>query len=200
MRHGPHCHAFSEALFSHDKARPNQHHNGALRPRNDAQTPGLIMEKHTPTPPNAVKLNLGVCYSPLDVTAGEKRQSTPSNRVSASISEHLTNVRYVLNICGYNIVYKAIYYSLDDVSPSILADIRNHATCTVEALLNYLLSLCLLEEHKHNEPAGLLDQCISAVLPICNTQDYPIQTKGKQKCVDEGALVGGLGLRKYLTE
>jgi hypothetical protein len=124
------------------------------------------MEKHTPTPPNAVKLNLGVCYSPLNVTASEKRQSTPSNRVSASISEHLTNIRYVLNICVYSIVTKAIYYSLDDVSPSILADIRNHATCTVEVLLNYLLSH---EEHKHNAPADLLDQCISAVLPICNT-------------------------------
>jgi len=67
-------------------------------------------------------------------------------------------------------------------------------------LLNGLLSLCLLEEHKHNAPADLLDQCINAVLPICNTQDHPIQMKGKQKRVDEEALADGLGLWKYLTE
>jgi hypothetical protein len=89
---------------------------------------------------------------------------------------------------------------VDDVCSSILADIRNHATCTVETLLNGLLLLCLPEEHKHNPPADLLDQCINAVLPICNPQDNPIQTKAKQKPVDEETLADGMGLRTYLTE
>jgi hypothetical protein len=67
-------------------------------------------------------------------------------------------------------------------------------------LLNGLLSLCLPDEHKHNPPADLLDQCINAILPICNTQDHPIQTKAKQKQVDKEALADGLELREYLTE
>jgi hypothetical protein len=90
--------------------------------------------------------------------------------------------------------------SVDDVSPSILADIQDHATCTVEELLNGLLSRCLPEGHKSNPPSDLLDQCINAVLPICNTQHHPIRTKGKQKQVDEQALADGLGVRKYLIE
>jgi hypothetical protein len=89
---------------------------------------------------------------------------------------------------------------VDDVYPSILADIRRHDTCTVEALLNGLLLLCLPEEHKQNPPADLLDQCINAVLPIRNAQDHPIQTQGKQKRIDEEALADGLGLRTNLTE
>jgi len=88
---------------------------------------------------------------------------------------------------------------VDDVSSSILADIQDHATCTVETLLNGLLSLCLPEEYKPSAPADLLDQCLNAVLPICNAQDHPIQTKGKQKRIDE-ALADSLGLRTYLIE
>jgi len=60
--------------------------------------------------------------------------------------------------------------------------------------------LCLPEEHKHNPFADLLEQCIDAVLPICNAQDHPIQTTGKQKQVDEEALADCLGLRTNLTE
>jgi hypothetical protein len=89
---------------------------------------------------------------------------------------------------------------VEDVSPSILADIQDHATCTVKTLLDGLLSLCLPEEYKSNAPADLLDQCLNAVLPICNPQDHQIKTKGKQKRSDEEALADSLGLRTYLTE
>jgi hypothetical protein len=89
---------------------------------------------------------------------------------------------------------------VDDVSPSILADIEDHAVCTVETLLNGLLSLCLPEEYESDAPTDLLDQCLKAVLPICNAQDHPIRTKGKQKRADEEALADRLGLRTYLNE
>jgi hypothetical protein len=57
---------------------------------------------------------------------------------------------------------------MDYVCPSLFADIRGHETCTVENLLNGMLSLCLPEEHKHNPPTDLLDQCLNAVIHICN--------------------------------
>jgi hypothetical protein len=88
----------------------------------------------------------------------------------------------------------------DVACSSIFTDIRNHATCTIEALLNGLLLICLPDEHKDNPPTDLLDQCINAVLPICNTQDNPIQMKAKQKRVDEETLADGMGLRTYLAE
>jgi hypothetical protein len=89
---------------------------------------------------------------------------------------------------------------MDDVSPSILANLQDHATCTVETLLNGLLSLCLPEEYKCNAPAGLLDQCLNAVLPICNAQDHQAKMKGKQKQTDEEALADSLGICTYLIE
>jgi hypothetical protein len=71
-------------------------------------------------------------------------------------------------------------------------------------LLNGLLSLCLPTGGHGQQlellPADLLDQCLTAVLPICNTQDHPIKSKGKQKTVDKELLADGLGLRQYLTE
>ena len=91
-------------------------------------------------------------------------------------------------------------HRVGDLCLSILTDIQNPATCAVETLLNGLLLLCLPEEHKHNPPADLLYQCINAVLPICNTQDNPIQMKAKQKRVDEEMLADGMGPRTYLTK
>ena len=91
-------------------------------------------------------------------------------------------------------------YSSDDVSPSILADIHDHASCTVETLLNGLLSLHLPEKYKHNPPTNLLDQCIDAVLPICNARHRLVETKGAQKRADDEALADGLGLREYLNK
>jgi hypothetical protein len=89
---------------------------------------------------------------------------------------------------------------VDDVGPSILADIEDHATCTVEAFLKGLLTRCLPEEHRSNAPGDLLDQCINAVLPICNSLGHPITTKGTKKRAHEEAQADGLALRKYLTE
>ena len=89
---------------------------------------------------------------------------------------------------------------MDDVSPSILADIEDYAVCTVETLLNGLLSLCLPEEYESDTPADLLDQRLNAVLPICNVWDHPIKTKGKQKRANDEALADSLGLRTYLNE
>jgi len=82
-------------------------------------------------------------------------------------------------------------HSQDSAFSSILADIQDHDTCTIETSLNGLLSLCLPEEHKRNPPAGLLGDCINAVLPICNARDQSIQTRqteAKQNQVDEEAL------------
>jgi len=89
-------------------------------------------------------------------------------------------------------------YSVDDVSSSIKADIRDHATCAVKTFLDGLLSLCLLEEHEHNPPVDLLERCINAVLPICNPHCRPIETKRGQKRADEEAPAGSLELRKHL--
>jgi hypothetical protein len=87
------------------------------------------------------------------------------------------------------------------LSPSIFADIERHKTCTVENLLNGMLSLCLPEEHKHNPPTDLLKQCLEAVLPICNVEapdgrdcapESSVKTKGKQRRGDN--------LRGWLTD
>jgi hypothetical protein len=160
----------------------------------------LIMDKRIPTPPNVLNPQ-STPRRVLDITTDAKLQSTPSNRGSASASEYLSGVLYDL-IFDYKVCLqkRLIIYSVDDVSPSILADIQDHATCTVETLLNGLLSLCLPEEYKHNAPADLLNQCLNAVLPICNAQDHQIKTKGKQKRTDEEALADSLGLRTYLIE
>ncbi len=100
----------------------------------------------------------------------------------------------------HTILTKTIFvHSEDDVSPSILADIQNHNTCTVETLLNGLLSLCLPEDHKHNPPVGLLDECIEAVLPICNPQDNRKQTKRKN-LADKETLADGSALLAHLTD
>jgi hypothetical protein len=92
-----------------------------------------------------------------------------------------------------------IIYSVDDVSPSILANIKDHAVCTVETLLNGLLSLCLPEEYESDAPTDLLDQCLNTVLPICNAQYHPIKTKGKQKWADDEALADSFGFTHIWT-
>jgi hypothetical protein len=91
---------------------------------------------------------------------------------------------------------------MDDVYSSVLADIQHPDTCTVEALLNGLLSLCLAEEHKQNPPADLLGRCIDAVLPIsaCNAPDLQNQEKGKQERDEEEARADRSGLRTNLTK
>lgn len=81
------------------------------------------------------------------------------------------------------------------VHPAIYANIKEHKKCTVESLLNALLSRCLLEEHKDNPPSDLLHQCLKAVLPLCNTQDCP-ELKGRQS---QGLSVDGLALRDQLA-
>jgi hypothetical protein len=67
----------------------------------------------------------------------------------------------------YGVFTKTIH-RMDHVCPSLFAAIKDHETCTVENLLNGMLSLCLPEDHKHNPITDLLDQCLNAVLPICN--------------------------------
>lgn len=95
---------------------------------------------------------------------------------------------------------------MDDVYPSILADIQDVDTCTVETLLNALLLHCLAEEHKQNPPADLLGRCIDAVLPICNAPDLQNQEKRKrkgkqkQKREEEEAQADRSGLRTNLTK
>ena len=88
-------------------------------------------------------------------------------------------------------------HSMDDVSPKILVDIQKHATCTVDALLKALLSLCSSEDIP---PAILLNQCVNAVLPICNPKDYPIKLRAKSKRGDEKPSTDGSELQKYLDE
>jgi hypothetical protein len=85
-------------------------------------------------------------------------------------------------------------HSVDDVCSSILVDIQDHATCTVDTLLEFLLSLCA---SKDTPPANLLNQCINAVLPICNAED---QSNTTLKGVDKNASADGLKLREYLNE
>jgi hypothetical protein len=50
----------------------------------------------------------------------------------------------------------------------VFADIKKHETFSVKTLLTGLLPLCLPEENKHIAPTDLLDQCLNAVIPICN--------------------------------
>lgn len=88
-------------------------------------------------------------------------------------------------------------HSVNDVYPKILVDIQDHATCTVDALLKALLSLC---SSKDIPPANLLNQCVNAVLPICNAEDHPIQSKAKSKRVDKNTSTDGSKLREYLDE
>ncbi|KAF8484070.1 hypothetical protein DFH94DRAFT_338639 [Russula ochroleuca] len=76
-------------------------------------------------------------------------QSTPSNRGSASVAEHLASAR------------------VDDVRSAIFADIEKHDTCTVDSLLKGMLSLLPKEEIPHGS-TDLLNKCLEAVLPICN--------------------------------
>jgi hypothetical protein len=116
----------------------------------------------------------------------DKRKTTPPNDV---VNPQPTTPRRVLDVS-----------SMDDVYSSVLADIQHPDTCTVEALLNGLLSLCLAEEHKQNPPADLLGRCIDAVLPICNAPDLQNQEKGKQERDEEEARADRSGLRTNLTK
>ncbi|KAF8460883.1 hypothetical protein DFH94DRAFT_106436 [Russula ochroleuca] len=102
------------------------------------------MDKTTPTPPN---LNAVISRpaTPQHVLNNNLLQSTPSNNSSAYTAEHLTSAL-----------------------PSTFANIEKHENCTVEILLNSMLSICLPEENKHSAPADLLGRCLNAVLPICN--------------------------------
>jgi len=111
----------------------------------------LIMAKCASPPPDAIPqpTTPGRVH---DLAAGVKLQSTPSNRGSASTAEYdLASAREAQTFALHTILTKPIFvHSEDDVSPSILADIQNHNTCTVETLLNGLLSLCLPEDHYCN--------------------------------------------------
>jgi hypothetical protein len=158
------------------------------------------MDKRTPTPPNAVNSQPTTPRRATDNSADGGLQSTPSNRGSASTAEHLMGVRYlVINFIWIHIRNQLIIYRVDDISHSILADIRDYATCNVDALLNGLLSRCLPEKLKANPPADLLHQCINAVLPLCNSQGCPTTTKGKEKQANE-KVRDGVKLRAYLQE
>jgi hypothetical protein len=53
------------------------------------------MDKRTPTPPNIFNPQ-GTPQRVLDVITDAKLQSTPSNRGSASASEYLSGVLYIL--------------------------------------------------------------------------------------------------------
>lgn len=139
------------------------------------------MDRRTPTPPHVVKAQPVTPRRVLDVatvkTPVDAIESWFGNRLRTSEQRSVP----VIFLRQFYLLNLNIIRSVEDVSPSILADIQDHATCTVEELLNGLLSRCLPEEHKSSPPSDLLNQCISAVLPICNTQDHPITTKGKQK-------------------
>jgi hypothetical protein len=159
-----------------------------------------MLDKRTPTPPNAV--NFSPTTPPREIAKSDaaKLQSTPSNRGSASAAEYLRSVRYATVIYVYRYIYETgwiINHRVKDVSHGILADIRDHATCNVDALLNGLLWHCLTEEQKANPPADLLNQCLKAVLPICNQHDRPLSTTGKEKQSKEKDRDGIL-LREHL--
>ena len=56
---------------------------------------------------------------------------------------------------------------------SLLPETQDHDTCTVEMLLNGLLSLCLPDEHKYNPPADFLGRYINAILPNLQISRLP---------------------------
>jgi hypothetical protein len=145
--------------------------------------------KRSATPPNADSHPAPSPVTPRRVPDGStggidgklQLQFTPSNRGSASVSEYNRSTRYGLHICLNGVFI--IIRSVESVSPPIIADVKHHTSdCTVENLLKGMLSLCLPKEDKHNPAPDLLDQCLNAVLPICNAE-----TKETR-------------LREYLTE
>jgi hypothetical protein len=50
------------------------------------------MEKRTPTPPTPVNPQFATPKRVVDITADGKLKSTPSNRGTASVAEHLDSV------------------------------------------------------------------------------------------------------------
>jgi hypothetical protein len=85
---------------------------------------------------------------------------------------------------------------VDDISPSILADIENHATCTVDTLLKAFLGFCLPQGHQPSE--DLVNKCLLAVLPICNADQRNLNTKGKKNL--KQMETDADNLRYYLTK
>jgi hypothetical protein len=87
---------------------------------------------------------------------------------------------------------------MNHVRTAICADIEKHEKCTAETLLNALPSRCLLEEHKHNPPGDILNQCLKAVLPLCNNTQDPETTEQRQ--IEQETIDDCLALRKSLTK
>jgi hypothetical protein len=149
----------------------------------------MDVNRRTVTPPNADNHPEQSPVTPrrvLDRSTGgtdgkPQLQSTPSNRGSASCAEYLHDTRYGLHICLYGVFI--IIHSDKSISPPIIADLKHHKDeCTVENLLNGMLSRCLPKEGKRNLAPNVLDLCLEAVLPICNDETT------------------GMGLRDYLTK
>jgi hypothetical protein len=135
------------------------------------------MEPHTPTKPSKIS-TVTTPQRLIDATREQDLKSTPSNRGSASVAEHIGSYRCVTNPHRLDIQVQShlLICSVDDVSPAIFADIENHATCSVVPMLNYFLRRC----SPGDPPPDLLDQCLKAVLPICNEQQDPAALKQKQ--------------------
>lgn len=94
-------------------------------------------------------------------------QATPKSQGSGSYtaSGGFTSTRYVPCCRRRDVSLKCALCSVQEVAPWIAHDVKQHDTCTFDAVLIYLLG----KVHEDGTPSVPLEKALQAVLPIANS-------------------------------
>ncbi|KAF8877383.1 hypothetical protein BD779DRAFT_1475263 [Infundibulicybe gibba] len=108
------------------------------------------MEPPQNTQPAATVTDPPVTPARASVTQTAKLKATPNSYGTAPMSEY------------------AEWLEVDDVGLALLEDIKDHKKRDVRAVVEAFLLSCLPESEREEKRGIILDECLAAVLPICN--------------------------------
>ncbi|KAF8877381.1 hypothetical protein BD779DRAFT_114178 [Infundibulicybe gibba] len=108
------------------------------------------MEPPQNTQPAATVTDPPVTPARASVPQPAEPKATPNSYGTAPMSEY------------------AEWLEVDDVSLALLEDIKDHKKRDVRAVVEAFLLSCLPESEREEKRGIILDECLAAVLPICN--------------------------------
>lgn len=101
-------------------------------------------------------------------TAGVTAPMTPPHGVGSGPESKSTPLRPAVSSAAVSEYISTAGVNVNDIRSSIRRDVKNYGKCPIDKVLQELLYRCVDRSKPFPDRPTLLDDCLKAILPICN--------------------------------
>lgn len=101
-------------------------------------------------------------------TAGVTAPMTPPHGVGSGPESKSTPLRPAVSSAAVSEYISTAGVNVNDIRSSIRRDVKNYRKCPIDKMLQELLYRCVDRSKPFPDRPTLLDDCLKAILPICN--------------------------------